>query len=95
MYLEAKPPKLLAQLAVAQIFQQSCNILDLIEYDAGRLVYPEQSYEGTQEGNESQQLPIGAWKAENVMVFDTFRSECPRKFCCLCDWDIGFWLAGG
>lgn len=93
MYFEAKPPKLLAQLAIAQRFQLSCDILDLIEDDAGRLVYPEQPYEGSQEGDEGQQLPIGAWKAENVMVFDTFRSKPPRRFRGLCDWGIRFWLA--
>lgn len=72
MYFEAKPPKLLLLLAVAPMSQLKLYILDFIEDDAGGLVYPEQSYERAQEGNQGQQLPVGAWEAEDVMVLDTF-----------------------
>jgi hypothetical protein len=50
------------------------DLLDFIEDNAGREVYPEQANKGAQDGNQSKQLPIRTGKVKDVMVFDSLRS---------------------
>lgn len=68
MYLDAKPPKLW-QLERAKT-SSATDILDFIENDARRLVYPEQAHEACGDGQEAKQLPVGRGQAEDVIVLD-------------------------
>lgn len=87
MYLDAKPPKLCTMVSCWYILHMVFNadLLDLVEDNATRLVYPEQTHGQGNQGQSNQQLPVGAWEAKDVMVTDTLRGVAPDS---LNFWDL-------
>lgn len=50
------------------------GVLDFIEDDTGRLLDPEEPHDRSNGSQQGQERPVGARKAEDVMVPHSFRS---------------------
>ena len=75
IYLDAKPPKLkvIHVRRVTNTLQGGkLYVLDFIEDNTRRLVYPEQPYEASSKGQKAYCLIVGAWEVKDVIVFDAF-----------------------
>jgi len=46
--------------------------LYFIKDDTRRLIYPEQSDDGSEDGEDAQQLPIRAWQREYAIILHPF-----------------------
>ena len=56
------------------------NVLDFIENDTAGLVYAEQTNDCRDHDEQAQQLPVGAWQAEDVMV--RYPLRCVARHLC-------------